>query len=142
MNRILVALDGSPRAERVLKTAIALAKNDHAKLILLRVFGIPSAMPAHVWALPDGSLLGALEDDAKKYMDACGRAVPAELLDRTEVALGVPWQTICEVAKKDDVDLIVVGSHGYSGIDHVIGTTAAKVVNHADRSVLVLRPRN
>ena len=39
----------------------------------------------------------------------------------------------------ENVDLIVIGSHGYGGIDRVIGTTAAKVVNHADRSVLVVR---
>ena len=36
-------------------------------------------------------------------------------------------------------DLIVIGSHGYSGIDRLIGTTAAKVVNHAKQSVLVVR---
>jgi nucleotide-binding universal stress UspA family protein len=40
-----------------------------------------------------------------------------------------------------DVDLIVIGSHGYGALDHVLGTTAAKVVNHADRSVLVVRPK-
>jgi nucleotide-binding universal stress UspA family protein len=35
--------------------------------------------------------------------------------------------------------LILIGSHGYSGLDHLLGTTAARVVNHADRSVLVVR---
>ena len=35
--------------------------------------------------------------------------------------------------------LIVIGSHGYGGIDHLLGTTAARVVNHADRPVLVVR---
>ena len=42
-------------------------------------------------------------------------------------------------SKVTGADLIVVGSHGYSGIDHLLGTTAARVVNHADRSVLVVR---
>jgi nucleotide-binding universal stress UspA family protein len=37
------------------------------------------------------------------------------------------------------VDLIVIGSHGYDALDRLLGTTAAKVVNHADRSVLVVR---
>jgi nucleotide-binding universal stress UspA family protein len=43
------------------------------------------------------------------------------------------------VARELSVDLIAIGSHGYSPVDHVLGTTAAKVVNHADRSVLVVR---
>ena len=53
--------------------------------------------------------------------------------------VGVPWDTICTVAKEDNVDLIVIGSHGYDILDRIVGTTAAKVVNHADRSVLVVR---
>jgi nucleotide-binding universal stress UspA family protein len=55
------------------------------------------------------------------------------------VAVGTPWQAICEMAKTENVDLIMVGSHGYQGLDRLIGTTAAKIVNHADRSVLVVR---
>jgi nucleotide-binding universal stress UspA family protein len=46
---------------------------------------------------------------------------------------------VCKEAHQEDVDLIMVGSHGYSGVDRLLGTTAAKVVNHADRSVLVVR---
>jgi nucleotide-binding universal stress UspA family protein len=53
---------------------------------------------------------------------------------------GFPWQAVCAAAVDESVDLIVIGSHGYSGIDHLIGTTAAKIVNHADRPVLVVRP--
>jgi nucleotide-binding universal stress UspA family protein len=43
------------------------------------------------------------------------------------------------IATEEDVDLIVIGSHGYHDADRVLGTTAAKVVNHADHSVLVVR---
>ena len=46
---------------------------------------------------------------------------------------------ICSAAREHDVDLIVIGSHGYGILDRLLGTTAAKVVNHADRSVLVVR---
>jgi nucleotide-binding universal stress UspA family protein len=42
-------------------------------------------------------------------------------------------------ARAIGADLIVIGSHGYGGLDRVLGTTAARVVNHADRSVLVVR---
>ena len=51
---------------------------------------------------------------------------------------GVAWDAICTAAKEVDADLIVIGSHGYGVIDRLLGTTAAKVVNHADRSVYVV----
>ena len=42
-------------------------------------------------------------------------------------------------AREEDVDLIVLGSHGFDVLDRIVGTIAAKVVNHADRAVLVVR---
>jgi universal stress protein F len=65
--------------------------------------------------------------------------VPKDLFGSAEVAVGVPWQAVCETARKLEADLVVIGSHGYSGFDRVLGTTAAKVVNHAHCSVLVVR---
>jgi len=65
--------------------------------------------------------------------------VPAEVLGGTEVKIGVPWETICEAAREKQADLVVIGSHGYRGLDRLLGTTAAKVVNHAHCSVLVVR---
>jgi nucleotide-binding universal stress UspA family protein len=47
---------------------------------------------------------------------------------------------VCGAAKALDADLIVVGSHGYGTVDRLLGTTAAKIVNHAECSVLVVRP--
>ena len=55
------------------------------------------------------------------------------------VHVGTPWDTICREAKTLECDLVVLGSHGYSGLDRILGTTAAKVVNHCERSVLVVR---
>ena len=51
------------------------------------------------------------------------------------------WDAICSHALEHDVDVIVIGSHDYRFLDRIVGTTAAKVVNHADRPVLVVRPK-
>ncbi len=51
--------------------------------------------------------------------------------------LATPWQGLCTIAEGCEADLIVIGSHGYGGLDRVLGTTAARVVNHA--SLLSLR---
>ncbi len=139
MKKILVGLDGSTRSQVVLDESLSLAKLTGAKVLLMRAIGLPPAMPPHVWALEEGSLMDALRHDAEKYLATCAATVPPALLLGTSAAIGVPWQAVCDEAKKQDVDLIMVGSHGYSGVDRLLGTTAAKVVNHADRSVLVVR---
>jgi universal stress protein F len=138
MKTILVGLDGSPRADGVLAYAEWLARSMGSKLVLFRSFGIPPDMTL-AWPASDQTLELALQTQAQKYLDSCAAKVPSDLLGRVRVDLGVPWQAVCEAARDESVDLIVIGSHGYSGIDHLIGTTAAKIVNHADRPVLVVR---
>jgi nucleotide-binding universal stress UspA family protein len=55
------------------------------------------------------------------------------------VVVGAPWEAVCNAARTTAVDVIVIGSHGYSGLDRLLGTTAARIVNHAPCSVLVVR---
>ena len=138
MERILVALDGSPRSPAVLAAAVALTKRLGGKLILFRSIGIPAGMPQDIWKQPEETLLELLRHTATEYLETCAKPLGASVLAK-RVAVGSPWQAICNQAREDDVDLIVIGSHGYGGMDRLLGTTAAKVVNHADRSVLVVR---
>jgi nucleotide-binding universal stress UspA family protein len=139
MKKILVALDGSARAQAVLDRSVELARTTGAKLILFRSFAIPPDMEL-AWPVADEPLEVALREQAQTYLDACARSVPADLLGAVRVAAGAPWQAVCLAARTEDVDLVVIGSHGFSGIDHLLGTTAARIVNHADRCVLVVKP--
>ncbi|MBI2898124.1 MAG: universal stress protein [Deltaproteobacteria bacterium] len=139
MRRMLVALDASPRAKGVLRAALQLGQATGGKLILLRAVGVPVELPIQAYSLPPGSLSELLVNDAERGLGELAREVPTELLGGVRVKLGTPWQAICETAREEEVDLVVIGSHGYGLIDRVLGTTAAKVVNHADRSVLVVR---
>jgi universal stress protein F len=139
MHRILVGLDASPRAKNVLDAALDLAQRTKSQLILMRAIGIPVEVPPEAYVLPPSSLEDLLRKEAQRYIEKEAERVPKELLAGTRVAVGTPWQAVCEAAKQENVDLIIIGSHGYQGLDRLIGTTAAKVVNHADRSVLVVR---
>lgn len=139
MDRILVGLDASPRAESVLRAAQELARRAGGKLILFRAVGIPTEVPHEAYSMTPDALADLLQREAKKYLDTLAATVPESLLLETVVGLGTPWQSICHAADVANADLIVIGSHGYSGIDRLIGTTAAKVVNHAKQSVLVVR---
>jgi hypothetical protein len=49
----------------------------------------------------------------------------------------MPWHVICDAARDEGAALVVIGSHGYRGIDRLLGTTASKVVDYAKQSVLL-----
>lgn len=140
MKKILVCLDTSPRAPHVLAAAIDLARRTKAKLVLFRSVGLPPEL-AHddVFGVSPNTLLERLLTTAKEGLMRYRSDVPDELFEGLEVRVGTPWNAICAEAKSVGADLVMVGSHGYGGLDRVLGTTAAKVVNHAECSVLVVR---
>ena len=141
MERILVGLDASPRATDVLATSADLARRAGGKLILFRAVGVPHEIPAEAYSMTPASLAELLEREAKSYLVKLAQELPPDMIEDILVHVGTPWQGICAAADQRKADLIVIGSHGYAGLDRLIGTTAAKVVNHAKQSVLVVRGR-
>jgi nucleotide-binding universal stress UspA family protein len=139
MKRILVCIDGSPRGPGVLHAAATLAKTTGAQMLLCRSIGVPAELPPSVWKLPQDSLYDSLRDEALAYLNARANELEPELVEGVRVPTGTPWKAICDEARKERVDLIVIGSHGYGGLDRILGTNAAKIVNHAMCSVLVVR---
>jgi nucleotide-binding universal stress UspA family protein len=141
MKRVLVAVDGSSRSPDVLAAAVALARAHGGRLTLFRAVGLPPDVPQDFWKTSDEPLVDVLRRRARTYLEDAVKAVPAELRapEPTEVAIGVPWQAVCDGATRLGADLVVIGSHGYGGLDRLLGTTAAKIVNHATCSVLVVR---
>jgi nucleotide-binding universal stress UspA family protein len=137
--RILVGLDGSDVEAEVLEAALAQAEAFQGQLVLFRAVTLPvETFPAMLEISPDrvGEILVKA---AREHLDQIAGRVPRERLGRARVDLGAPWRAICDAARAEEVDLIVIGSHGYGAVDRLLGTTAAKVVNHADRNVLVVR---
>ncbi|MBX3185852.1 MAG: universal stress protein [Labilithrix sp.] len=139
MKKILVGLDGSGRQKGILAAATALARRTGSKLVLFRAVSIPTELPPEAYLMPPTEVTKILERRARVALEEAARDVPGELAPELRIALGQPWQAICAAATECDADLIVIGSHGYDTIDRLLGTTAAKVVNHADRTVLVVR---
>jgi len=139
MKRILVALDGSERAAHVLAAAARLAVLADARLILFRAIGVLSELPPDVIALVDTRLEDVLERNAREQLVRLAGTQSPGLIADIVIDHATPWDGIVRTARTHDVDLIVIGSHGYGAVDRLLGTTAAKVVNHADRDVLVVR---
>jgi nucleotide-binding universal stress UspA family protein len=122
-----------------MEAASGLARRTGAKLVLFRAIGIPTELPAEAYSLSPADVQGLLERRARHALEVLASKLPHDMVAGVRVHVGTPWQQIDKVARDEDVDLIVIGSHGYDAFDRVLGTTAAKVVNHADRSVLVVR---
>jgi nucleotide-binding universal stress UspA family protein len=139
MKKLLVCLDGSKREAGVLTAAISVAGKSGASLVLFRSVGVPAELPREAYAMAMEDVPRLLQRQAEAALDALAKTVPTEVRTSTRVLIGNPWQSIERAAAEEDADLIIVGSHGYHALDRVLGTTAAKVVNHADRSVLVVR---
>lgn len=139
MKRILVALDGSPRASIVLAAATRLAELAQAKLVLFRAIGLPPEVPAELLAVPPLRVEDALRAAAHASLEALAASTDPALIESINTELATAWNGIVDEARRIDADLIVIGSHGYGGIDRLLGTTAAKVVNHSDRNVLIVR---
>lgn len=138
MKRILACLDGSPAQTAVLDAAAELAQALGARLILFHAVAIPVQIPQQVLAVPPTDVGGMLSDMARTQLEELAQP-RADLVDRIQVELGTAWRAVCDAAKADSVDLVVIGSHGYGGIDRLLGTTAAKIVDHAPCSVYVVR---
>jgi len=138
--RIVVATDFAESAERALACAVQLARRHAAELILLHVYmdlpAYPEITAGQVEAIYEeqrGWIESALERRARS---ARGEGLLARAVLRT----GSPAPTIAEMAREEDADLIVVGSHGRSGLDRLIlGSVAERVVRLASCPVLVVK---
>lgn len=138
---ILAAIDGSKAADIVFRTAARMAGELRAQLFLVHVLSVPPEIPPGAHTDPD-HVEETLEEVTRVSLRALMAEAPAVGFGPPIVVEGEPWRAILEVARDLDVDLIVLGSHRYRGLERVLGTVAAKVVNHADRSVLVVRLRD
>ena len=144
LKQILVPIDFSDCSRKALRYAVPVAERFGAQLLLLYVIET-NALPAELGYVPSEVKRAGI-DSAEKALE--------ELAQRTEQALGthfarqsavrngIPWQEITVAAQTLDVDLIVLSTHGYTGIKHILmGSTAERVVQHAPCPVLVVRER-
>ena len=144
--RILVPIDFSPPSDRALLYAKALATEFTAPLELLHV--IEDRLMAGPW--PNEVYLGELPRIRENLVKEAERRL-AETIESLanhgikstgQVLIGSPSQVIIEQADATNADLIVMGTHGRTGITHLlIGSVAERVIRHAPCPVFVVRER-
>lgn len=136
---IVVGLDGSERQPGVVRQAVELADRMGGRLVLCRAMQIPLSIPAVAWSLAGDDFENFLVGHGREALKRVEEEIPEALRGGIESGMGQPGDFICKVAEERRADLIVIGSHGYDRVDRLLGTTAAKVVNRARCTVLVVR---
>lgn len=140
--RIMVATDGSEFAKGAVATAIELARLNKTKLYAVHVISLGFLYES----LPtDEELEQAYQErimtegkEATAFVENAGRAANVEI--ESVILRGIPAEEIIGFAERNDIDLIVMGTHGRTGIKRfLLGSVAEKVVRHATKSVLVVR---
>ncbi len=141
--RILVPLDGSQLAEQALPHAERIARAFHGEIVVLRV---PTISPSLTFGPDPGVLLPTLLNEAYEEADAylanVARRLHAHGIEAHKVPMdpGPVAEAILDYARDADIDLIVMSTHGRSGVGRwVYGSVADRVLRGAEIPVLLIR---
>ena len=134
LKKVLVPLDFSACSKKALEYAVPFAKQNDAELVLLNV--IEPYPPVPQLELVD---VETIQDNLRE-LEIVRESVGDDVLCRSEVRTGVPHVEIVQEARQNDIDLIILSTHGHKGLSHVfLGSTAEKVVRNAPCPVLTVR---
>jgi nucleotide-binding universal stress UspA family protein len=137
--KVLVPTDFSAASIHSLQYAIGVCREMGATLSLVHV--VPTLFPA------DSSHIGAVVEEKRMVKEAKlflenfrEKEIPQSIAGSNVILTGSPWHEITELAATDKFDLIVIGTHGHTALQHLwLGSTAENVVRHAPCAVLTVR---
>ncbi|MGJ3240172.1 MAG: universal stress protein [Anaerolineae bacterium] len=142
--KIIVPLDGSGWSERAIPHAVDIARNNHAELILLHVFKPPANEYVGDLALAgqDESLMALREAMKQKLMALRGTIRGEKVNVRVQVIEGTGVAAIiCDYINEEGADLVVMSSHGRTGVTRwLFGSVAHKVMQGVNVPVMIIRP--
>ena len=141
--RVLFCTDFSENADYAFEFAFGIAKRDNGLLYILHVIPCnPNQTYVENWI--DGETLvkiqrGIEEDLVNNYKERYIKKIEGEIKFETVTKSGREDNEILKFAKKENVDIIVLGTHGRTGIDHVFfGSVAEKVLRHSPLPVFII----
>ena len=136
--RILIPLDGSPRAELIVTQVGRLLKREDSEILLLRSVDVPTPDAARVHL---GRLRREGREEAQRYLhDLARRFAASGAKVHGRVVEGPPAETILEAARTEGATMIAMSTHGRSGVARwVMGSVAEKVIRASTLPVLLVR---
>lgn len=144
LRRILVPIDFSVHSKNALRYAIPLAEQFGAALTLIYVIE-PTIYPADL-GFGQVVMPGIEEELRSKSEDELKHLIETEIGERVSaksvVRMGKPHQEILNEAKDEHADLIILATHGHTGVEQILfGSTAMRVVRLAECPVMTIRPQ-
>jgi universal stress protein A len=141
LTKILVPLDFSESSRQALRYAVAFASHFQASLMLLHVVEfnyVGSDFNLVETSQIESDLREGAEERLEEWLNQeTSEAVPMQ----TSVKMGRPYHEIVEIARSEEIDLILIATHGHSSLAHVLlGSTVERVVRYAPCPVLIVRP--
>ena len=142
INKVLVPIDFSDYSKSALRYAVNFAKSFDAEIILVYVVEpviYPPDFSMGQIAMP--SINTEWDERAKEELQKLAKSEIIGVNNvKTVIKTGKPFVEIIETAKEENTDLIIIATHGHSGVEHILfGSTAEKVVRKAPCPVLTLR---
>ena len=142
-HRILVATDFSPASEPALKEAAKLARSNKAELLIAHAYEPPSPLQIDGYVAPwiYNEWEGTLRKEAELALSPLvERARQEGVTARPVVLKGTPFRAITDAAQAEHAELVVMGTHGRTGLSRlVLGSVAARVAASAPCPVLTVR---
>ena len=140
IHRILCPTDFSPSADVAVDMAAGLAERFGAELHLAHVWSPPTVVAFDGAIIPSADQLVAYTESLQQALDATVKRVAGHGRGpKKHLVQGIAWREIAELAATEKCDLIVMGTHGRSGVSHfLIGSVAERVVRSAPVPVLVV----
>jgi nucleotide-binding universal stress UspA family protein len=143
--RVLFGTDFSPASRPAFRRAIALARQSRGRLLIVHV--VPSGMPmgAEGYVTPRmyQEMETAIRKSAQKQLDRLvAQAKKAGVAARGLLLTGAAPEAIALTARKERSDVVIVGTHGRTGLDRLLaGSVASRIVGTAPCPVMTVRPR-
>ncbi len=142
INKILVPIDFSNFSKNALRYAVNFAKNFNSKIYLVYVVEpviYPSDFSMGQVTFPVSDI--EMNERAKDELESLAKTeIGSQIEVETLIKTGKPFVEINETASELDIDLIIIATHGHTGMEHLLfGSTAEKVVRKAPCPVLTLR---
>ncbi len=139
LKKILVPVDFSERSKRAIQYALPLAEQFGAEVTLLHV--VQAYLPVPEMSTMDVTLMQKqMQETGAQQLETLRKTVDAKVELRTILKVGDPYLETIHTAKLLGIDLIILSTHGRTGLAHVLlGSTAERVVRHASCPVLVVR---
>ncbi|MCL5981926.1 MAG: universal stress protein [Firmicutes bacterium] len=139
MKKILVPIDGSHNSLEALKWARDMAEKYGSQIIILNIQKPVSYItPETISLREDPNLFAKI---GEKVIDAGLEAIKGTTVEvKTEVNFGDPAEQILDVIDKEDVDVVVMGSQGITGIKKfLIGSVSNKILMHSSKPVMIIK---